>query len=85
MRYEIIPLAVKKIAQRHISLQWIEETLNSPDQIVEGYEGRQVAQKIYHQGDRRILLRIIFELKGDKRVVVTAYLTSQIERYWRQE
>jgi hypothetical protein len=83
--YEIIPLALKKIAQRRIPLLWIEETLNSPDQIVEGYERRQVAQKTYYQGDRKMLLRIIFELQGDKRVVVTAYITSQIERYWRQE
>jgi hypothetical protein len=63
---------------------WIEETLNSPDQIVEGYEGRQVAQKIYYEGDKRMLLRIIFEPEGDKQVVVTAYITSQIEKYWRQ-
>jgi len=66
-------------------MKWIEETLDSPDQIVEGYEGRQVAQKIYCEGDKRMLLRIIFESEGDKRVVVTAYITSQIDKYWRQE
>ena len=85
MAYDIIPLALKKIAQRRIPMQWIEETLNSPDQIVQGYEGRQVAQKIYYEGDKRMLLRIIFESEGDKRVVVTAYVTSRIDQYWRQE
>ena len=85
MAYEIIPLALKKITQRRIPMKWIEETLDSPDQIVEGYEGRQVAQKIYYEGDKRMLLRIIFESEGDKRVVVTAYITSQIDKYWRQE
>jgi len=83
--YEIIPLALKKITPRRVPVQWVEVTLNSRDQRVEGYEVRQVAQKIYYQGDRKMLLRIIFELQGDKRVVVTAYITSQIERYWRQE
>lgn len=85
MAYEIIPLALKKIAQRRIPVRWIEETLNSPEQIVEGYDGRQVAQKIYYEGDRKMLLRVIFEAEGDKRTVVTAYITSQIEKYWGQE
>ena len=39
---EIIPLALKKIEQRKISREWIEETLNSPEQIVEGYKGRTI-------------------------------------------
>ena len=43
MKYiEIIPLALKKIEQRKISQEWIEETLNSPEQIVEGYRGRKI-------------------------------------------
>jgi len=45
--FEIIPLALKKMAQRNIPVEWIEQTLNLPDQVVEGYEGRQVAQKTY--------------------------------------
>jgi hypothetical protein len=48
--YEIIPLALKKIARRRIPIEWIEETLDSPDQVVIGYEGRQVAQKLYREG-----------------------------------
>jgi len=37
---EIIPLALKKIVQRHIPVDWVEQTLNFPDQVVDGYEGR---------------------------------------------
>ncbi len=44
MKSEIIPLALRKIKQRGIPLDWVEQTLNSPDQITEGYEGRKVAQ-----------------------------------------
>ncbi|MFP3898632.1 MAG: DUF4258 domain-containing protein [Dehalococcoidia bacterium] len=84
MAYEIIPLALKKIARRRVPMEWIEETLNSPEQIVEGYEGRQVAQKLYQEGDKKMLLRIVFEPEKDKWVVVTACITSQIEKYWRQ-
>ncbi len=85
MAYEIIPLALKKIARRRIPMEWVEQTLESPDQIVEGYESRQVAQKRYCEGDREVLLRIVFEGEGDRQIVVTAYVTSRIERYWRPE
>jgi len=83
--FEIIPLAMKKIAQRNIPAESIAQTLNLPDQIVEGYEGRQVAQKIYQLGGKKMLLRVIFEATGDRKVVVTAYLTTQVERYRRKE
>ena len=80
MEFEIIPLALRKIAQRHIPVDWVEQTLNFPDQLVEGYEGRQVAQKVYNIGDKKMLMRVVFEPAGSRRVVVTAYLTSQIEK-----
>jgi hypothetical protein len=81
---EIIPLALKKIVQRHIPIDWVEQTLNFPDQVVDGYEGRRVAQKVYNIDNKRMLLRVVFESTAIKKVVVTAYLTSQIERYRRK-
>jgi uncharacterized protein YuzE len=42
---EIIPLAQKKMIRRRILAAWVEEALVSPEQVVEGYEGLQVAQK----------------------------------------
>ena len=78
---EIIPLALKKINQREIPQRWIEETINRPDQV--GYAGRKVAQKKYFIDGKEMLLRIVFEKERTKFVVITAYLTSQIDRYWR--
>ena len=46
-KIEIIPIAKKKSGRRGIPVEWIEETINYPDQIVEGYGGRKVAQKKY--------------------------------------
>jgi len=82
-RIEIIPLALKKIKQREISIEWIEETLKSPEQIVDGYGNRKVRQKKYILEDKEMLLRVIVDEDKDRFVVITAYLTSQIERYWR--
>lgn len=81
----IIPIAQKKRGRRGISEDWIHETVYSPDQIVKGYEGRMVAQKKYVIDGKTYLLRIIYEEKEDRYEVVTAYVTSQINRYWKEE
>jgi len=80
---EIIPLASKKIERRKIERGLIEEAILDPDQTVEGYAKREVRQKIYTIEGKRYLLRVICEKEQDKIIVITAYLTSQIKRYWR--
>ena len=84
MEFEIIPLALKKINQRNIPVEWVKQALNLPEQVLEGYEGRQVAQRVYHLSGKKMLLRVVFETMEDKKVVITAYLTSQVDRYWRK-
>ena len=83
-KIEIIPLAEKKAKRRGISLEWIKETIRFPAQIVEGYGGRKVAQKKYMVENKEYLLRVVYEEKQESYKVVTAYLTSQIERYWTE-
>lgn len=80
---EIIPLALKKIKQRKIPIEWIEKTVKSPEQIVEGYRNRKVRQKKYTSEGGEMLLRVIVDDEQNKLIVITAYLTSQIKRYWR--
>lgn len=80
---KIIPLASKKIKLRKISKAMLTGTIKNPDQIVEGYGGRTIYQKIYNVKNKRKLLRIVCEKENNNIIVVTAYLTSQIKRYWR--
>ena len=35
--------------------------------------------------DKQYLLRVVYEEGEEVNVVVTAYLTSQVERYWKEE
>ena len=80
----IIPLAAKKAGKRAIPTEWIEETILKPEQKTAGYGGRNVYQRRYQMmGRSQQLLRIICEETEGKYVVVTAYLTSDINRYWR--
>jgi len=81
--FEIIPLALKKIERRKIPREWIEETAHLPEQIVDGYMGRKVRQKKYIVKGKTMLLRIVMDEEENKDIVITAYLTSQIKRYWR--
>ncbi|OFZ57714.1 MAG: hypothetical protein A2W77_05620 [Nitrospinae bacterium RIFCSPLOWO2_12_39_16] len=85
MKIEIIPIAERKIKRRGIRKEWIEETISSPVQLVDGYGGRKVAQKMFIIENKKYLLRVVFEKKDEVYIVVTAYFTSQINRYWKEE
>ena len=81
---EIIPLAKKKIDKRGIPEAWVSEALQNADQVVGGHGGRSVAQQ------RRRFVAVEasssgFEDTADKYVVITAYLTSDIKRYWKDK
>ena len=80
---EIITIAEKKLKRRSISRERVRETVNFPSQVVEGYGGCKVAQKKYMIGSKEYLLRVVDEEKEMLNVVITAYVTSQIERYWK--
>ena len=82
---EIIPLAKKKIGRRGIPSGWVVGALASPDQVIEGYGGRKVAHRRHTVRGKDRLLRVVFEETPDKYIVVTAYLTSAVKRYWKEK
>ncbi len=84
-KIEIIPIAKKKSKRRGIPEEWIRETVNFPAQIVEGFEGRKVAHRKYVIEGKEYLLRVVYEEDEELNVVITAYLTSQLERYLKEE
>lgn len=62
----------------------MEETVRFPEETIAGYGGRLVAQRVYLVDRKRMMLRVVYERAKKDYVVVTAYLTSQVERYRRQ-
>ena len=82
---EIIPLAKKKMGCRSVPDEWVVETLNSPEQVVEGYGGRNVAHRRYIIRGKQRLLRVVFEETPEKYIVITAYLTTAVKRYWKED
>ena len=62
----------------------MRETITFPSQVVEGYGGRKVAHKKYVVEDKEYLLRVVYE-EGELLIeILTAYLTSQVTRYWKE-
>lgn len=82
---EIIPLAKRKMERRGIPEAWVSEAIRNADQVVEGHGGRSVAQQRRRIRRRVKLLRVVFEETEVKYVVITAYLTSDIKRYWKDK
>lgn len=81
---EIIPIAERKFKKRGIKREWIEDAVTNPMQVVDGYGGRKVAHKKSLINDKEYLLRVIYEETEERYIIITAYLTSQIARYWKE-
>jgi len=76
MKIEYTDYAEIKIVKRKLSKPQIENVMKNPDKILDGKEGRKIAQKILG----KYLLRVIFEQHGNTYKVITAYY-SEPERY----
>lgn len=63
-----------------ITLEQVEDTLRSPEQIVAGYRDTLVAQSRWAGG----LLRVPFIKVEGGRKMLTVYWTSKVEKYWRE-
>lgn len=79
----IRPHAKKQLKERKIPEDLIEKVLLYPAQVIDSYSGRKIAQDIVEYKGERFLVRIIYEEMEKELKVVTVYLTTKIEKYWR--
>ncbi len=82
-KIEFSEYAELQAQERKIKKQDILDTLKSPGQVLLGKKGRKIAQKKLDREGEKGLLRVIFEEKTDTKIVITAYWTSKIKKYWR--
>ena len=77
--------AEEEMARRGIPRALAEEVLRRPQQVVPERGARRAYQsEVSFGAGRRFLLRLIVDDATDPAVVVTAYRTSRIEKYWRK-
>ena len=77
MAVKYIPHALERMNERGISRELVEEVLQSPDSINDGYLGRKVTQKRINGR----LIRVVYETVDNDVVVITAYVTSKVKKY----
>ncbi|TLY24336.1 MAG: DUF4258 domain-containing protein [Nitrospirae bacterium] len=85
MRYRLSQHARQELERRGISLTQLESVLNHPQQVVPDRKGRTVYQSQFDPGDgKMVLLRVIVVRNAGDVLVVTAYRTTRISKYWRE-
>ncbi|HCG77215.1 MAG: hypothetical protein COZ37_02500 [bacterium (Candidatus Ratteibacteria) CG_4_10_14_3_um_filter_41_18] len=87
MKVILLSHAKDQCRERGIKKNIIEETVFNPDQIIEEKEGKKIAQKKIFDEEKKknYLIRAIFKEENDRRIVITLYKTSKVQKYWRSE
>lgn len=75
--------AAIELRRRNISLEDIERVLQEPQQIIPVRPNRQIHQSLIEMNGKQYLLRLIID-EGTPPILVTAYRTSKIQKYWKQ-
>jgi hypothetical protein len=86
VRWRLSRHADEEIRRRAIPLPLVEETLMHPRQVVAERGGLRACQsQVVFPDGRAFLLRVIVDDAAEPTVVVTAYRTSKIDKYWRAQ
>jgi hypothetical protein len=84
VKYRLSSHAKEEIERRHIPLAMVESILERPEQIVPERGAIRAYQCRRDFGGKMFLVRVMVDDSLEPTVVVTAYRTSKIERYWKK-
>ena len=82
MHYKYSSHAEFQIKERDISKKTIHNVLQKPGQIIKGKHNRFVLQSILRSKGQDQLIRVICQNYPEDTVVITAYITTKISKYW---
>lgn len=77
--------AREEVARRAIPMGIVVDVLRNPDQTIALTNSRRVFQSRVTIDDKLCLVRVIVDVRDDAQLVVTAYRTSKLDKYWRKE
>ena len=79
--------ALFEMKRREIAKEHIQAAIENPEQLIDEYSGRLCFQNKYFDEieNNEMILRVIAEKSKDDYVIITAYKTSKIKKYWKQE
>ncbi len=85
--YLLAPHAAFELARRGIGEEIVRRVLGAPEQRLHVRRGRDVLQSrltLQPEG-KTYLIRVFVDVDREPVTVVTAYRTSKLDKYWRQE
>ena len=83
--YILTDHAVRELRRRGIAKEDVDGVLKDPAQRLGVRRGRVVLQSKITEGDTEYVLRVFVDIDRSPAEVVTAYRTSKVAKYWRNE
>ena len=85
-KWKVTDHALFEMKRRGITEDQVRDVLVSPEQEQEVRPGRHVYQSRTRRGSpaKQYLIRVFVDIDREPPEVVTAYLTSRVEKYWRR-
>ena len=77
--------AEKQLKERSIAKETVYKTVLNPDQVIPQDEGIFLFQSVYYENNKQYLLRVAVKLQSDRCLIITAYRTSKIQKYWGED
>jgi hypothetical protein len=85
MKVELSDHAKQQIQKRKLSQKLVVSVAHQPEQIVVETGELSVAQSRITFLDKSALLRVVFRDEDDVRLVITAYPTTRVKKYWQEQ
>ncbi|MGH7870701.1 MAG: DUF4258 domain-containing protein [Candidatus Binatia bacterium] len=83
--YILTDHAVQELRRRGLGKHDIDAVLKNPGQRLDLRPGRVVLQSQTQEGGTEYLLRVFVDIDRSPAEVVTAYRTSKVAKYWRDQ
>lgn len=81
-----LPHAVERMLERELDSSLVLDIAENPQQLLEEEEVK-IAQRRYFDGEARkeYLIRVFFKEQEGEKIIVSAYRTSKVQKYWKEE
>jgi len=83
--YIITDHAITELTLRRLSTEVIDSVLRNPEQRLEVRPSRVVFQSRIQESGSEYLVRVFVDIDRTPAEVVTAYRTSKVSKYWRDD
>jgi hypothetical protein len=83
--YLLTDHAIRELARRGLDKQDLDGVLKNPGQRLDVRPGRVVVQSKTQQDGTEYLLRVFVDIDRNPAEIVTAYRTSKVTKYWRDQ